>query len=53
MNSWNLNLKVVYGGWGEVYFYTLSYKVVNHIKEPYEGNFEVLFREGHYANPKY
>jgi hypothetical protein len=32
-------------------FYTLSRKVVSYIEEPYEGNFQVRFCEGHYATP--
>ena len=34
-------------------FYTLSHKVVRYIEEPYEGNLQVRFCEGHYATPKY
>ena len=34
-------------------FYTLSHKVVSCIEEPYEGNLQVRFCEGHYATPKY
>ncbi len=34
-------------------FYTLSHKVLSHIEEPYEGNLQVRFCEGHYATPKY
>jgi len=34
-------------------FYTLSRKVVSYIEEPYEGNLQVRFCEGHYATPKY
>ena len=32
-------------------FYTLSHKVVSYIEEPYEGNLQVRFCEGHYATP--
>ena len=34
-------------------FYTLSRKVVSYIEEPYEGNLQVRFCEGHYATPNY
>jgi group II intron reverse transcriptase/maturase len=34
-------------------FYTLSHKVVSFIEEPYEGNLQVRFCEGHYAPSKY
>jgi len=34
-------------------FYTLPRKVVRYIEEPYEGNLQVRFCEGHYATPKY
>ena len=34
-------------------FYTLFHKVVNYIEEPYEGNLQVRFCEGHYATPRY
>ena len=34
-------------------FYTLSHKVVSCIEEPYEGNLQVRFCEGHYATPNY
>ena len=34
-------------------FYTLSRKIVSCIEEPYEGNLQVRFCEGHYATPKY
>jgi len=34
-------------------FYTLSHKFVRNIEEPYEGNLQVRFCEGHYATPNY
>ncbi len=34
-------------------FYTLSHKVVSYIEEPYEGNLQVRFCEGHSATPNY
>jgi hypothetical protein len=34
-------------------FYTLSHKFVRYIEEPYEGNLQVRFCEGHCATPNY
>jgi group II intron reverse transcriptase/maturase len=34
-------------------FYTLSHKKVSYIEEPYEGNLQVRFCEGHYATPNF
>jgi group II intron reverse transcriptase/maturase len=34
-------------------FYTLSQTKVSYIEEPYEGNLQVRFCEGHYATPNY
>jgi len=31
----------------------LSHKAVSYIEEPYEGNLQVRFCEGHYATPNY
>ncbi len=36
-----------------LYFYTLLHKVMKYIEEPYEGNLQVWFCEGHSATPKY